>query len=399
MKKTIAFIITVIVVMSAFMCAGITASAEEKTLTVFNWGEYISDGSDGTLDVIKAFEQQTGIKVNYVTYSSNEDMYASLSSGAVSYDVIIPSDYMIARLAAEGKLMKLDYNNIPNYQYIDEAYKGQYYDPNNEYTVPYNVGLVGIIYNTKMVKEAPTGWDALWDENYAKSILQFNNSRDAFATAQFKLGLDVNSSDLSTWQRAYEELEKQKPLLKSYVMDEIFITMEGENAAIATYYAGDFFKMYGEQPNLAFVYPKEGTNIFVDCMCIPTCCKNKEGAEAFINFMCSEEIAIANGEYICYASPNVKVRENAEYQEFLTELHPDAYSVLYGVDEEYLTKCQYYHDLDDATRENLDKLWSTLKTDLNIVVIGSCIGIVLIAVIVFIVLRIRKSKRDKMLYE
>ena len=252
MKKTIALCLT----LTLCACLLLTGCGSSKALTlnVYNWGEYISDGSEGSFDTIKEFEnwyQETygqKVKVNYSTFASNEDMYSKISSGAVSYDVIIPSDYMIARMAGEGMLLPLDFDNIPNYQYIDEAFQGLYYDPDNQYTVPYTYGIVGVIYTANVVDEADVGsWDLLWNDAYSGSIVQFNNSRDAFGTAMYKLGLDVNSTDKAVWDQAYEELLTQRPLVYSYVMDEIFNMMESGEAAIGAYYAGDYFTMADAQ--------------------------------------------------------------------------------------------------------------------------------------------------------
>ena len=222
----------------------------KQELNVYNWGEYISDGSEGALDTIHAFEEWykeeygEAVQVNYTTYPSNEDMYNKISRGAVSYDVIIPSDYMIARMAEEGLLLPLDFAHIPNAKYIDESFRDLYYDPQNRYSVPYSYGIVGVIYDANVVDEADIGgWDLMWNEKYANSILQYNNSRDAFGTAMYKLGIDVNTADAADWDRAAQELIAQRPLVKSYVMDEIFNMMESGEAAVSSYYAGDYFLM------------------------------------------------------------------------------------------------------------------------------------------------------------
>ncbi len=342
---------------------------KEEVLNVYNWGEYISDGADDTLDTIEAFEQWyeetygKKIKVNYSTYASNEDMYAKLSSGAVSFDVVIPSDYMIARLRDEDMLLPLDYDNIPNYEYIGESFRGLYYDPDNLYTVPYTYGVVGIIYDANVVDESDAGgWDLMWNEKYSGSILQFNNSRDGFATAQYKLGLDVNATDRALWDRALEELKAQNPLVKSYVMDEVYNMMESGEAAIAAYYAGDYFTMLDNQAenvDLRFYYP-ERTNYFVDAMCIPSCCQHKELAEIFINYMLSPEPAIANAEYIYYASPNSAVFNDAGYQEDLGE---EAMEILYPEigDFSELYNKYAYRNLDAETLAYVTSLWETLK--------------------------------------
>ena len=342
---------------------------QTQTLNVYNWGEYISDGSDDTLDTIAAFEDWyyetygTKLKVNYTTYASNEDMYAKLSSGAVSFDVVIPSDYMIARMQSEDMLLPLDYGNIPNYQYIAEDFKGLYYDPDDMYTVPYTYGVIGIIYNANVVDEADAhGWELMWNEKYGGNILQFNNSRDAFATAQYRLGLDVNSADRAAWDKALEELKLQSPLVKSYVMDEVYNMMESGEAAVAAYYAGDYFTMLdaqAEDVDLRFYYP-EPTNYFVDAMCVPSCCQNKELAEIFINYMLSPEPAIANAEYIYYASPNSLVYEDEGYLEDLGE---ETVAILYpGIENfgELYNACSY-RNLDADTLDYVTTLWETLK--------------------------------------
>ncbi len=244
------------------------------TINVFNWGEYISDGSEGSLDVNKAFENATGIKVNYSNYDSNESMYAKMKSEAVSYDIIIPSDYMIERLKNENMLQKIDFSKIDNYKNISEEYKGLYFDENNEYSVPYSVGMVGLIYNTTMVEEKPTSWSIMWDKEYKDNILTFSNPRDSFAIAQLFLGIDLNTTDKAEWDKAADKLKEQNSVLQGRVMDQVFNKMEAGNAAMAPYYAGDYFTMYENNEDLAFVYPKEGTNIFVDSICIPANAKN-----------------------------------------------------------------------------------------------------------------------------
>ncbi|MBR2717351.1 MAG: spermidine/putrescine ABC transporter substrate-binding protein [Oscillospiraceae bacterium] len=370
MKKIVSLFVLVSLVLALAALAG-CGSKDTLTLNVYNWGEYISDGSDGSLDTIKSFESwyketydQT-VKVNYTTYASNEDMYAKLSSGAVSYDVIIPSDYMIARMAEEDLLLPLDFENIPNYQYIDESFRGLYYDPDNTYTVPYTYGVVGVIYNANVVDEADVGgWELLWNDSYAGSILQFNNSRDAFATAQYKLDLDVNSTDTAVWDQALAELKLQAPLVKSYVMDEIYNMMESGEAAVSAYYAGDYFTMLDAQADtvdLRFYYP-ERTNYFVDAMCIPSCCQSKELAEIFINYMLSEEPAIANAEYIWYASPNSLVYENEDY---IDEMGEEAMEILYPDIGDFsdLYNAYAYRNLDSGTLDYINSLWEELKVN------------------------------------
>ena len=285
---------------------------EQITLNVYNWGQYIADGSDGSMEVIAEFEKRyPHIKVNYSTYDSNEIMYSKLSNGGITVDVIIPSDYMIARLISEDMLLPLNFDNIPNYQYIDENFRNTSYDPENKYSVPYTWGTVGILYNTKYVEEADvTGWELLWNEKYAGKTLMFGNSRDAFGIAQYMLGYDVNTTDKAQLDHCAELLKQQKPVLQQYVMDEIFATMQNEEAWIAPYYAGDCLTMMGENENLDFYLPEDqGFNLFIDAMCIPTCAQEKEAAETFINFLCDPEIAGANMDWICYGTPLSAAKE------------------------------------------------------------------------------------------
>ena len=285
---------------------------ETVTLNVYNWGQYIADGSDDSMEVIAEFEKRyPNIKVNYSTYDSNEIMYSKLANGGITVDVIIPSDYMIARMIQEDMLLPINYDNIPNYQYIDENFRNTAYDPDNLYSVPYTWGTVGIVYNTKYVDEADlTGWELLWNEKYAGKILMFGNSRDAFGVAQYMLGYDVNTTDKEELQHCAQVLKQQKPVLQQYVMDEIFATMQNEEAWIAPYYAGDILTMIDENEDLAFYLPEDqGFNLFIDAMCIPKCAKEKEAAETFINFLCDPEIAGANMDWICYSTPISAAKE------------------------------------------------------------------------------------------
>ena len=358
------------VLAAAVIAAVVLMPQKPQELNVYNWGEYISDGSEDSLDTIKAFEEWyeeeygTPVQVNYQTFASNEDMYAKLKAGAVSYDVVVPSDYMIARMKEENMLLPLDFDNIPNYETnIPENFRGLYFDENNEYTVPYTYGVVGIIYNANVVDEADANdWDLMWNEKYAGQILQFNNSRDGFGTAQYRLGYDVNDEDHAKWDEALQELKKQNPLVKSYVMDEIYNMMESGEAAIAAYYAGDYFTMLdaeAEDVDLQFYYP-ERTNYFVDAMCIPSCCQNKELAEIFINYMLSEEPAIANAEYIWYATPNRVVYENEDY---IDEMGEEAMDILYQ-DQEHFNEnynAYAYRSLSPEMLDYLNSLWEELK--------------------------------------
>ena len=315
---------------------------EQITLNVYNWGMNMADGTDGTMDLVAEFEKRyPHIKVNMSEYDSNETLYSKLSAGGITVDVIIPSDYMIDRMIAEDMLLELDFDNIPNFSYVDEQFKNPAFDPENKYSVPYTWGTVGILYNTKYVDEADvTGWELLWNEKYAGKILMIDNSRDAFGIAQYLLGYDVNTMDKAELDACAEKLKEQVPLVQQYVMDQIYATMENEEAYIATYYAGDCMLMMEENPDLAFYLPQEqGFNLFTDAMCIPKCCKEKEAAELFINFLCDPEISGANMDYICYGSP---ISAAKDYMEpYLSEsevVYPSEEVLSHGTSFAYLSE-------------------------------------------------------------
>ena len=397
MKKIFSVLFAVIVIaLSCSASFGVAAKQIDVSklkgteVNVYNWGEYISDGAEDTLDVNKEFEKETGIKVNYTTYDSNENMYNKIKGGGANYDIIIPSDYMIERMIDENLLEKINFDNIPNYKNIIPKYKNLYFDPKNEYSVPYNVGMVGLVYNTKMVEGTPDSWSIMWDEKYKGQVLMFNNSRDAFGIAQFLLGIDVNTTSEQDWKKAYQKLKEQKPVVQSYVMDDVFNKMEGGEAAIAAYYAGDCIGMAENNPDLAFVYPKEGTNIFVDSICIPKGCQNKDAAELYINFLLRGDIALANAECLCYATPNQAVLDNEDYSFRDNEmLYPD---------EEHTPTTEYFHNLDSETLMLMTSLWDNLKIEGNDVM-SVYIGLITFAVIVvvyFIYRTIRKKKRESM---
>ena len=359
------------------------------TLNVYNWGEYISDGFEGAYDTNAEFEKYFNenlakkygfkVKVNYTTYATNEDMYSKLSSGAGDgvYDVIIPSDYMLQRMADEGMLHSFNVaEEIPNYKYIEDKFKGLYYDTEEQYSVPYTYGMVGIIYNPTLMNPEDLdengeivnkSWSLLWNKDYAGKILQFNNPRDGFATAMLYHGIDINTADRNEWYEALGYMKEQKEILQGYVNDEIFNKMTSASATIAPYYAGDYITMSYDNEDLKFYYPEEGTNVFVDAMCIPESSGKKDIAKEYINFMLSEEAAVANALYIGYASPNTLVKESEEYIE---EMGDNAYAILYGANEDL--PISYYHSFTnvekygDDMQQFVNGLWEQLKTETDV---------------------------------
>lgn len=372
---------------SRFRDAGIS-------INVYNWGEYISDGSEeGTLNVNAEFTKLTGIKVNYTNYATNEELYAKLKGGGASYDIIIPSDYMISRMIKEGMLRKLDYDNIPNFRYITDTFLNPTYDPENEYSVPYTWGTVGIIYDTTLIDIPPEeiDWDILWNDDYADRILMFDNPRDAFAIAELRLGYSLNTEDEKELNECAELLKEQKNVVQAYVMDEIFDKMGAGEALVAPYYAGDAVTLMDEYEDLGFVIPKSGTNLFIDAMCIPAGAKQKEAAEMYINFMCEPDIAYATTTYIGYSTPN-----SAAYDMLDDEIKEDGISYL---DDDYLNEhTTIFRNLSDEANRTLQNLWTELKSTQDETTNKWIVPLFLLACvsasIIILIRRYIKSKKD-----
>jgi spermidine/putrescine transport system substrate-binding protein len=364
------------------------------SINVYNWGEYISTGAeDGTLDVNEEFTKLTGIKVNYTNYATNEELYAKLKGGGANYDVIIPSDYMISKMIKEGMIQKLDFDNIPNFSYTMDKFRNMAYDPDNEYSVPYTWGTVGIIYDKTVVDvdEEDIDWDLLWDEDYADQILMFDNPRDAFAIAEISEGYSINTEDSDALQAAAEKLTKQKKIVQGYVMDEIFDKMEAGDALIAPYYAGDALTILEENDSLGFVIPKSGTNLFVDAACIPTCAKQKEAAEMYINFLCEPDIAYANIDYIKYSTPN-----QAAYDMLDDDVKNNPIS--YPDDDFIENSTTVFVNLSDDANLEMQNLWTEMKSSedetVNTWLVPSFM-IGCIAIIFFVLIRRHiKKKKD-----
>ena len=362
---------------------------EKLTIRVFNWGENISDGTDGTLDVIGEFENLTGIDVEYTTYPSNEDMYSILKGGKSQYDIIIPSDYMIAKLIEEDMIEKINFDNVPNFaKYCDKKLLNPEYDPKNEYSAPYTWGIVCLLYDASRIDEEITSWSALWDKKYSGQILMFNNPRDAMAIPLIRLGYSLNTENKDELREAADLLIEQKPLVQAYVMDEVYEKMGGSNAFIAPYYVGDAYLIMEDNPDLEICIPEEGTNRFVDAMCIP---KNpnltsdndekrkeaemhKEAAEMFINYMYETEVALENIEYICYSTPHT-----GAYELLDDEIKNDPN--LYPSDEFLENKTESFKNLSADTNKYIDRLWTEIKISgsenrwaIPLMLVG-CIGI------------------------
>ncbi|MFA5341012.1 MAG: ABC transporter substrate-binding protein [Clostridia bacterium] len=283
MKKVLVILISAVIILSFAGC-----NDDKEVLNVYNWGEYID------MNVIDMFEEETGIKVNYNTFTTNEDMYVKLSKGRVSYDVVFPSDYMIQRMVEEDMLLKINMENIPNFAKVDDVHKNLPYDPNNEYSVPYLWGTVGILYNTKMVTDTVDSWDILWNEEYSQKIFMQDSQRDSMMVALIKLGYSQNTTDQAQIDEAMNLLIEQKPLVLGYLVDEVKDKMVQGEGALAVVWSGEAVDAINMNEDLAYVIPKEGSNRWVDGMVIPKSAKNVSAAEKFINFMLRDDIMLMN---------------------------------------------------------------------------------------------------------
>lgn len=357
MKKTLSIILAAVIAASATAAlSGCGGQKEDKgEVNVYNWGEYVANGEDGLMNVLDEFEKETGIKVNYTTYETNEELYNMLKNSNVSYDVIVPSEYMISKLINENMLLELNFDNIPNYEHITDRFKKLPCDKEGKYTVAYSWGVTCMVYDKTKIKQKPTSWNALWDESLKGDILMFNNSRDAMAIAMQLCGIDPSSCTKEDVDIAAKKLKEQKPLLKAYVMDQVFNEMENSQSAIAPYYAGDIATMLENNEDLDYALPEDGSNLFYDAMCIPNCSKNKENAEAFINFMQKPEIAAENCRYLRYGSPNKEAIELLE--EDIRE------SELTFPSEEYLNKCYTFSNVPDEIYAYMQEQFVKIQAD------------------------------------
>lgn len=382
------FIVVVFLVFMLFLSGCEIQKNKEKSINVYSWGEFISDGADGTINVNKKFTEETGIKVNYKTFQNNEELFAKISGGGGDYDVIIPSDYMVSRLIEKDMLEKIDFNNIPNYRFISNKFKNLNFDPKNEYSVPYVWGMIGIFYNKNEVSEE-INWDILWNEKYKNRILMFDNARDAFAISLLRLGYCVNTEDKNELRQAADELIKQKPLVQAYVMDQIFDKISNGEAVLAPYYAGDAAIVMKNNPDIGFIIPKKGSEKFIDSMCIPKGSENKELAQEYINFMCRTDIALANAKKTGYSTPH-----KAAYNLLDEDIKNND---IFYPDKETFENSQTFVNLSEATNKFLDELWTEVKSGgtsenpWNLIVILLSFGILYLLVIILKSLKHKKQ--------
>ncbi|MDO5410611.1 MAG: ABC transporter substrate-binding protein [Lachnospiraceae bacterium] len=356
MKKIIS--LSLALIMALTLVTGCGNSSDSKNgskpgskgqVKVYNWGEYIDE------EVIKMFEEETGIEVVYDMFETNEEMYPVIEAGGVSYDAICPSDYMIEKMIKNDLLQEINFDNIPNMKYLSKTIMdgSKDFDPENKYSVPYTFGTLGIVYNKTMVKEPVTSWNILWDKNYAKNILMYNSVRDAFVAPLRLLGADINTTDDAVLRKATDMLIEEKSLVQSYVMDQIKDLMISGSAAMAMCYSGEVLAMQEENPDLAYAVPEEGSNFFIDSWVIPANAENKENAEAWINFLNKPEIALKNFEYITYSTPNTGAQDLMDKE--LLE-NPAVFP-----DEKILDKCSIFHTLGTEGDSKMNDLWIEIK--------------------------------------
>ena len=353
MKKFIALLLCGILTATALTgCGSSSAAGENGEVIVYNWGEYIDP------ETLTMFEEETGIKVVYDEFETNEIMYPKVEAGSSAYDVVCPSDYMVQKMIENDLIQELDYDKIPNAkenigaQYYEQAAA---YDPGNKYCVPYCWGTVGILYNKTMVDEPIDSWSVLWDPKYKDSILMQDSVRDAFGVTLKYLGYSLNSTDLDELNEAKNLLIKQKPLVQAYVVDQVRDKMIGNEAAIGVIYSGEAIYTQKENPNLEYVIPKEGSNIWIDSWVIPKNAEHKENAEKFINFLCRPDIALKNFEYITYSTPNEAARELIEDESIRN-------SKIAFPDASELSGCETFKFLGDKNDAVYNELWREVKS-------------------------------------
>lgn len=344
--KIVALLMAILFVIPLAASCG---KSDQTTLYILNWGEYLDP------DLIKEFETlNPDIKINYTTTTSNEEMYTICATEGTKIDVLVPSDYLVERLIAEDLLADLDYTNIPNFKYVEAVSSTRTFDPESKYSIPYLMGTVGIVYNTKLVDDPVTSWDILWNEKYSGKIMMYDSIRDSIMVALYKLGYDINTTNPEELAEAGELLKQQKPLVLAYGTDNIKYDMIGGSVALAVDYSGSATEAIMENPDLAYVVPEEGSNVWVDNLVVLKSSKHKEAAERFINFLCDPEVTAANSEYVGYTTPN----SGAE-----PYLDPELLAVdSYHITDDVLARCTYFKDLDSDSLSLWNDVWMEVKT-------------------------------------
>ena len=350
LRRVIPVALVILITVGGIFYGSQNKTRNEKQVIVYNWGEYIDP------EVITMFEEETGISVIYEEFETNEIMYPKIKSGAIAYDVVCPSDYMIERMVKEDLLAEINWDNVPNIKNIDPTYMDQSksFDPDNAYSVPYCFGTVGILYNKTMVDEPIDSWDVLWDPKYTDNILMQDSVRDAFSVALKRKGYSLNSTDVNELEEATADLIKQKPLVQAYVIDQVRDKMIGNEAAIGVIYSGEAIYTQWENENLEYIIPKEGSNVWIDSWVIPKNAQNKENGEKFINFLCRPDIALMNFEYITYSTPNKEARALIEDEELRN-------STIAFPTADMLKDCETFRFLGNDADAFYNELWNKVK--------------------------------------
>ena len=350
LRRVVPIVLVILITGGGIFYGSKNKMRSEEQVIVYNWGEYIDP------DVLTMFEEETGISVIYEEFETNEIMYPKIKSGAIAYDVVCPSDYMIERMVKEDLLAEINWDNVPNIKNIDPTYMDQSksFDPDNAYSVPYCFGTVGILYNKTMVDEPIDSWDVLWDPKYTDNILMQDSVRDAFAVALKRKGYSLNSTDVNELEEATADLIKQKPLVQAYVIDQVRDKMIGNEAAIGVIYSGEAIYTQWENENLEYVIPKEGSNVWIDSWVIPKNAQNKENGEKFINFLCRPDIALMNFEYITYSTPNKEARALIEDEELRN-------STIAFPTADMLKDCETFRFLGNDADAFYNELWNKVK--------------------------------------
>ena len=348
MKKKIVFVVLSLCILIFSGCVANTSDEKSVTLNVYNWGDYIAP------EIIDKFTEKTGIKVNYEEYATNEEMLAKVQAGATHYDIIFPSEYMVEYMKNNDLLSQIDYSAIPNYKNIDDRFKNLSYDPDGKYSVPYLWGTLGIVYNKTKVSDPVDSWSILWNEKYKGDIVMLDSSRDTIAVALLKLGYSINTTDKVELEQAKTELIKQKPLVRSYEVDNYKNSMVSGELAFAVTWSGDAMYLMSENSDLAYAIPKEGTNLWFDTISIPKDSEHKKEAAEFINFMLDPEISAENSDYIKYSTPNKAALEYLSEEETSNPyLYPEQSMEELG---------EVFKDLGDFTEE-YDRIWTEIKSE------------------------------------
>lgn len=348
--KKVSVILIMLCMLSVFV-GGCSSKQDDNSLTVFNYSMYIDP------QILTKFTEETGIEIKYEEATTPEEMYTKYTSGAISYDLLCTSDYMLNRLINEGQAQEIDFSHLENYKNIDPKFNSlsEGFDPGGKYTIPYFWGTVGILYNTRLCEDKVTGWTDLFSGKYKGQIIMQDSMRDSFMVALKYLGYSVNTTDEAQIREAADLLKKQKPDVQSYLVDEARDEVVAENALMGVIYSGEAYLGKEYNPDLDYMIPEEGSNLWIDSWIVTKNCKNMEAAEKFLDFLCREDIATANFNYVYYSSPNIEVINGMD-----DEMRSNISVV---PTDDLINRCEVYQTLDEKTTELYNELWKEIKSE------------------------------------